>query len=48
VPPAPLAQTTHAFTALTPRNDDVVPLTCGFHDCAEATPATKVAAAGDR
>jgi hypothetical protein len=38
----------HPRTALTPRNDDVVPLTCGFHDCAEATPATKVAAAGDR
>jgi hypothetical protein len=32
-PPAPLAQTTAGFTALTPRKDAVVPLDCATHLC---------------
>jgi mono/diheme cytochrome c family protein len=32
-PPDPLAQTTFALTALTPRNEAVVPLACGTHVC---------------
>jgi hypothetical protein len=33
VPPVPLAHTTRAFTALTPRNDAVLLLVSAIHDC---------------
>src|SRR5713226_2363777 len=42
VPLVPPAQTTVGLTALTPRSEAVVLLSCGTHDCAPATLASRI------